>query len=190
MRDSYRVISASPEHVAALSGIERAAATLFGDAVPAALLEHVTPVSVLLGSQQAGTLWVALGQNDEPVGFARAVVEGPRVHLAELDVLPAHGRRGVGSSLVRAVADWACAVHAQEITLTTYRDLPWNAPFYARLGFTIVPEDDWDADLHHRFDEEAGLESERARRVVMRRRLDTDSQSPQSELGPTDRTSR
>ncbi|MHB1137208.1 MAG: GNAT family N-acetyltransferase [Coriobacteriia bacterium] len=190
MRDHYRVVPASPEHVSALPEIERAAATLFEDAVPAALLEHATPVHVLFGSQQTGTLWVALGQNDEPVGFARAVVDGPRVHLAELDVLPAHGRRGVGSSLVRAVTEWARAVHAREVTLTTYRDLPWNAPFYARLGFTVVPEDDWDADLRHRFDEEAGLESERSRRVVMRRPLDSASQAAQSEPGPTGRAPR
>lgn len=183
MRDHYRVVHASLEHVSVLPDIERSAATLFIDAVPAALLEHVTPVSVLLGSQQEGALWVALGQNDEPVGFVRIVVAGPRVHLAELDVLPAHGRRGVGSSLVRAVVDWACAVHAREITLTTYRDLPWNAPFCSRLGFAIVPEGDWDADLRHRFEEEAGLESERARRVVMRKRLDTAPQALHSDRG-------
>ena len=95
---------------------------------------------------------------------------GARVHLAELDVLPAHGRRGVGTALVRAVDEWARSGHFTEITLTTYRDVPWNAPFYAGLGFDVVPESEWDAETRRRFGEEAGLESEKARRVVMRKR--------------------
>jgi len=170
---SYRVVSASPAHVSSLPAIERSAATLFRDAVPAELLEHATPESDLLDAQREGTLWVALGPDDEPVGFARVVVAGTRVHLAELDVLPAHGRRGIGTALVRTVEHWATSGEFSEVTLTTYRDLPWNAPFYVRLGFTIVPESEWDADMRRRFEEEAGLESERARRVVMRRRRHT-----------------
>lgn len=173
MRGSYRVVSASLEHVPLLAAIERSAATLFGDTVPAELLEHATPEPVFLASQNAGTLWVALGADDQPVGFARADVAGAHVHLAELDVLPAHGRRGVGTALVRAVEDWACSHGFSGITLTTYRDLPWNAPFYASLGFVVIPENDWDADLRRRFDEEAGLDSERAKRVAMLRRLAT-----------------
>lgn len=169
MRGSCRIVSASPAHVPLLADIERSAATLFRDAVPAELLEHVTPESDFLNAQKEGRLWVALGPNDEPVGFARAVVAGTRVHLAELDVLPTHGRRGIGTALVRAVEDWADSGEFSEITLTTYRDLPWNAPFYARLGFTVVPEAYWDADMRRRFEEEAGLDSERARRLVMHR---------------------
>ncbi len=173
MRNSYRVLPASPQHVALLPDLERSAAELFRDAVPAELLENVTSQSVFLAAQLEGTLWVAVGSGDQPVGFARAVVTGPRAHLAELDVLPAHGRRGVGTALVQTVVDWACTNRFSEITLTTYRDLPWNAPFYARLGFSIVPVAEWDADLRRRFEEEAGLESERSKRVVMRKRLAT-----------------
>ncbi len=173
MRDQYRVVPASAVHTALLPTIEQSAATLFGDAVPAELLEHVTPESIFLTAQRNGTLWVALGPDDVPVGFARVVVTGARVHLAELDVLPDHGRRGVGTALVGVVEDWACSNGFSEITLTTYRDVPWNAPFYARMGFTVVPVTEWDADMRDRFEEEAGLDSERAKRVVMHRRLDS-----------------
>ena len=173
MRDSYRVAPALLEHVSLLPHIESAAAELFRDAVPAELLEHVTPESVILDAQRNGTRWVALAPDNRPVGFFRVLVTGPRVHLAELDVLPDHGRRGVGTALVRAVEDWARANRFSEITLTTYRDLPWNARFYAGLGFGVVPESEWDAETRRRFEEEAGLESERARRVVMRKRLAT-----------------
>ncbi len=177
MRGSYQVVPASSEHVGQLSAIERSAGTVFGDAVPAELLEHVTPESVLRAAQEEGTLWVALGPDGEPVGFARAVVADRRAHLAELDVLPAHGRRGVGTALVRVVEDWAYSSGISEITLTTYRDLPWNAPFYARLGYAVVPESDWDADMRGRFEAEAGPDSERAKRVVMHRILGTAQQA-------------
>jgi hypothetical protein len=26
------------------------------------------------------------------------------------------------------------------VTLTTFRDVPWNAPFYTRLGFSMLSE--------------------------------------------------
>jgi GNAT superfamily N-acetyltransferase len=173
MLDSYRVVPAASGHVSVLSSIERSAAERFRDEVPAELLEHVTDEATFLDSQQRATLWVALGSDDEPVGFACVIVAGACVHLAELDVLPSHGRRGIGTALVREVESWARLRHSEAITLTTYSDLPWNAPFYAGLGFTVIPEGEWDLDMRRRFEAEAGLPSERARRVVMRKPLDT-----------------
>ena len=35
---------------------------------------------------------------------------------------------------------WAKGQGVPALTLTTYRDIPWNAPFYQRLGFAAVPE--------------------------------------------------
>lgn len=173
MRSSYRIVPASRAHVPSLPAVERCASTLFKDKVPAELLERTSFESDYLVAQRNGTLWVALGPDDEPVGLVRVAVAGTRVHLAELDVLPAHGRRGIGAALVRTVEEWAESGEFSEITLTTYRDLPWNAPFYARLGFAIVPEIEWDADIRRRFEQEAGLESERVKRVVMRKRCGT-----------------
>jgi GNAT superfamily N-acetyltransferase len=173
MRGLYEVTAATPEHLPSLPQIERSAASLFGDDVPAQLLETVTSPPVFAAAQRSGLLWVALGPGDEPVGFARVESDGSRAHLAELDVLPAHGRRGVGTALVRQVEVWALSNDVVELTLTTYREFPWNAPFYARLGFTAVPESDLDTDLLLRFEREAGAASERSRRVVMRKRLCT-----------------
>ena len=34
------------------------------------------------------------------------------------------------------------------LTLRTYRDVPWNAPFYARLGWTPLPEAGWGPGMH------------------------------------------
>lgn len=48
---------------------------------------------------------------------------------------PEHGRRGIGGALVGSVCDWARASGIASVTLTTYREIPWNEPFYRRLGF-------------------------------------------------------
>lgn len=74
--------------------------------------------------------------DDTPVGFALVeMLTGNEPHLEEIDVHPAHGRRGVGSALVRTVCEWATRSGFRDITLTTFRDVAWNMPFYARLGF-------------------------------------------------------
>ncbi len=72
-----------------------------------------------------------------PVGFVACKTIDEEAYLAELDVIPAYARRGIGSLLALAVADWAKSQGFSYLTLTTYADLPFNAPFYARLGFEI-----------------------------------------------------
>jgi GNAT superfamily N-acetyltransferase len=173
MRGSYKVVPATPTHLPSLPQIEKLAASLFGDGVPAQLLETATPAALLAAAQRDGTLWVAIGSDGQPVGFARMELEGDRAHLAELDVLPAHGRRGVGTALLQTAQAWAISNRLAELTLTTYRGFPWNEPFYARLGFEVVPECELDDDLLGRFEREAGMDSERPRRVVMRKSLRT-----------------
>lgn len=60
------------------------------------------------------------------------------LHIWEMDVHPRFGRRGIGAGLVRAAQIDARNTGFKALTLTTFRDLPWNAPFYARLGFEEV----------------------------------------------------
>jgi GNAT superfamily N-acetyltransferase len=162
---------AGPEHVDELPTIERAAATRFGDSLPQSVLSHATPVDNLAAAQQAGLLWVALEPAGAPVGFAVASVHGRRVHLDELDVLPAHGRKGIGSALVEAVEDYALKSDCTEITLTTFRDVPWNAPFYSRVGFEAISEQELDKELIARLSDEVALGLERSSRVAMRKPL-------------------
>src|ERR1051325_11182541 len=82
-----------------------------------------------------GHLWVAL-DGDSPVGFAHVEMLGSdRPHLDEIDVHPAHGRRGLGTRLVGGVCEWAAASGYQQITLTTFRLVPWNRTCQRNLGF-------------------------------------------------------
>lgn len=46
-----------------------------------------------------------------------------------------HQGRGVGRALLAHAADWARARGLTALSLTTFRHVPWNAPFYASFGF-------------------------------------------------------
>jgi len=85
----------------------------------------------------AGTLLVAPGPDGaEPVaGFAHLTEHDGHAHLEQVSVLPARGRRGLGTALVRAAMEEARWAGHDRISLCTFRDVPFNGPFYAGLGF-------------------------------------------------------
>jgi ribosomal protein S18 acetylase RimI-like enzyme len=82
--------------------------------------------------------WVAIDDLGAVIGFAVAWVIDGEGHLDELAVTPAHGRRGVGRALVDEVLAWSAARGLPSVTLITFRDVPWNGPFYEKLGFEAV----------------------------------------------------
>ena len=81
---------------------------------------------------------VVLVVGDPPVGFACVELVDGDPFLWQLAVHPDHGRQGLGRALVDAVCDWARAGHFGVITLTTFRDVAWNGPFYESLGFVTM----------------------------------------------------
>ncbi len=93
------------------------------------------------------------------------------LHLEELDVLPAYGRQGIGTRLVRTLCDGARDRGIAAVTLCTFRDVPWNAPFYQRLGFRILHEDELTPWLAARVQEEELAGLSRELRVAMRLEL-------------------
>ncbi|WP_188194426.1 GNAT family N-acetyltransferase [Nonomuraea sp. SYSU D8015] len=104
-----------------------------------------------------------------PAGFALVGWVDGNLHLDQLAVHPDSMRQGIGGRLVSAVIDHARAAGAPYVTLTTYRDVPWNAPWYARHGFSVVPEGEWGPELRAVVQHERELGIEVAPRVVMRR---------------------
>jgi GNAT superfamily N-acetyltransferase len=72
---------------------------------------------------------------DPPVGFARVEEVDGLAHLEQLSVAPDHGRRGIGRALLEAACDWARDAGYEAITLVTFQDVAWNAPFYASASF-------------------------------------------------------
>ena len=82
--------------------------------------------------------WVAIDDLGAVIGFAVAWVIDGEGHLDELAVVPAHGRRGVGRALVDEVLAWTAARGLPSVTLITFREVPWNGPYYEKLGFETV----------------------------------------------------
>ena len=169
MNPEYHVVRARVRDVSHLPAIELRAAALLAGYAPASVLAETTDVVRLHRACAEGRLWVAL-QGDVPIGFAHVeLLDAGSAHLQELDVLPEHGRRGLGRSLVAAVCSWAERQQYPFVTLTTFRDVPWNMPFYQRLGFAEVPGDEITPALALILTSEARSGLDPQRRVAMRR---------------------
>ena len=165
----YQIAAARPHDLALLPAIELAAARLLSGHAPESVLSEATSQEDFEHALRQGHLWVALVE-DVPVGFAQVKVLEPTVaHLDEIDVHPEHGRRGLGGRLVTAVCGWAAASGYRSVTLSTFRNVPWNMPFYARLGFEVIPQDELSAALRSVVQDEARRGLDLGRRVVMRR---------------------
>ncbi|MPY93643.1 MAG: GNAT family N-acetyltransferase [Acidimicrobiia bacterium] len=95
----------------------------------------------------AGRLWVAPGPTGEVVGYAAASEVDGEGHLDQVSVLASYSGRGIGRALVSAVADWARACGHDAVTLTTYRDVRWNGPWYRTLGFVDLDEEELGPEL-------------------------------------------
>jgi ribosomal protein S18 acetylase RimI-like enzyme len=168
----YQIRSARIEELPLLAHIERSAAVLFLD-TPYAFVVDAEPLSLEFVRQQfpAGLVWVAVDLDRTIVGYAIAREVDDTLYLQEIDVAPEHGRRGIGSALVETVCERAKQQGYRIVSLSTFRDIPWNAPFYAKLGFRPVDE----AELTTGFQQlrlkelEAGLPI--SERVIMYRLL-------------------
>jgi GNAT superfamily N-acetyltransferase len=161
------------DEVALLPDIERRAARLFAaEDVPPELLDNVTPVEDYEDAHADGRLFVARDPQERVVGFVHLIWLAGRAHLEELDVEPEFGRQGIGRRLVEAACDWARNEGCDSITLSTFRDVAWNAPFYARQGFEVIAESALSPALVTLREREAEDGLDPAKRVMMIRRLD------------------
>lgn len=158
---------AIPVEYPALIEIEEAADRLFDLAGYGS-----TPGPASVAELSGARLLLVAG--DPPVGYARMEVVDGRAHLEGLSVRPSSMRRGVGSALVNAVWDQARQAGYTELTLCTFAEVPWNAPFYAGLGFTELDEAELTPGLRElrKAEQEIGLDA-MGRRIVMIRSLTT-----------------
>lgn len=128
-----------------LAAIELAAGRLF----PASRIpdpDRTHPVPALEQAMQADLLYV-VDVAGEVVGFASSSRCADRIHLDEISVHPAYGRKGYGRALVARVIDVARRRGLAGVSLTTFADVPFNAPFYASMGFREVPGAELDEAL-------------------------------------------
>ncbi|MCD4685026.1 MAG: GNAT family N-acetyltransferase [Anaerolineae bacterium] len=173
MDPRYTIRPGAARDLDALPLIELAAAQLFSDhgweGEP--ILDDAISVEGHRMYLNAGRLWVVVDADDQPVGFAALSEVDGHAHLDEIDVHPDHGRCGIGRALVAHVCAWAQEAGYPAISLTTERDIPWNAPFYATLDFAILAPDDLTDGLRTILAGEAEWARDPATRVAMVRPL-------------------
>ncbi len=169
---SFSIVPARPDQADALHAIERAAQELFRGH-PAWPAYAATPMDAqaLATAIAAGHVWVAQDADGRAVGFVGVAIEDGEVGIAEIDVLPSHGRRGIGAALLEHACAWAAESGYPSVVLGTLADVAWNAPFYARHGFEPIDPRDYTPALaaHAESDRERGFPMHL--RVYMRRRL-------------------
>ncbi|WYW97883.1 GNAT family N-acetyltransferase [Proteus vulgaris] len=98
--------------------------------------------------------WVAVNSDNEPVGFIMTKPLPESLFIHELSVSEAWQNKGIGKLLIQKIKDEAKAHQLSAITLTTFRHVPWNAPYYQRLGFSILSENEIPPSLQEILDDE------------------------------------
>ncbi len=169
----YEIGRPRRDDLPSLPAIEIAAAALFpAEDLAPALQAESDPPSFFEQAFSAGRLWVARTlEPATPVGFAAVTLLDRQAHLQEIDVLPEHGRQGLGRALVVHVIQWARAMDFRFLTLTTFRHLAWNGPFYASFGFAEIPAPDLGPQIRISLEEDTRMGLDPSKRIAMRLEL-------------------
>ena len=170
--EGYSISGVAAEEIPALIAVDLAASQLFagtGYLSDEDLTDHV-PAEVFEAAIPLGHVFVARDRKGTPAGFVLTSEREGTLYIDQISVDPAHGRRGLGAALVNRVVRNATARKLKTVTLSTFRDLAWNGPFYRQLGFREISRkrmDPWMLVLEET-QAEAGLDV--ARRCFMARR--------------------
>ena len=170
-----RIRNARPDDLAALVEIERATGRMFllldadrfADHDPGST-EELEPYA------DSGRAFVSVDPDDRPVGYILVDPVDGAVHIEQVSVHPDHARKGLGRALIEHAASWASARDLSSLTLTTYVEVPWNGPYYERLGFRYLTADEETPGLRAIREHERALGLEVWPRTSMRRSLSAD----------------
>lgn len=129
-----------------------------GNHIPTDALARAASRGLVLVAEEAGAIlgWVLLtGSGDEWC-------------VGQISVRRSAGGRGIGTQLLQTLIEAARAAGKPSIVLNTQSDVAWNAPWYERHGFVVVPPDEWTADMHVIADEQRAEGMDWTTRVHMR----------------------
>ncbi|MEU5614891.1 GNAT family N-acetyltransferase [Streptomyces sparsogenes] len=166
-----RIRQSTIEELPVLQDIERAAGLCFRDIGMDEVADD-EPLSLeeLAGYQRDGRAWVAVNGEDRAVAYLITDPVDGNMHIEQVSVHPDSARRGLGRALIEHAAGRAAAEGAGALTLTTFVDVAWNAPYYAaRCGFRTLGEDELTPGLREIRRHEAAHGLDRWPRVCMRR---------------------
>lgn len=141
LANGYAISLALPGDIPALQQVDLAASRLFANT---GLIEEEggplpIPEAPLLQGINTRLLFKLTCPSGQPVGFVLASKRRPDLYLDQVSVDPEHGKRGLGAALVRRIISEADHQRFRGVTLSTFRDVAWNGPFYTRLGFAELP---------------------------------------------------
>lgn len=124
-----------------LEQVERSAAQKFKDFLKLGqeFSEHTLPVSILMAAHESQTLWIAADNNDLAIGFLAATPLDGNLHIHELSVARDWQGKGLGRDLIDGIKTHSRQNNIPKVTLTTDKLIPWNKPFYEKLGFVEIP---------------------------------------------------
>lgn len=143
MKDEIRraeIGLAGPSDIERIIAVDKAAGQMFAGTglLPDEELEDHVPDHVLVDALRTNMLDVARLGDGTVVGFTLVSVRAGTLYLDQVSVHPDAGKCGIGTRLMRNIEQKAIELDLAEITLSTFRDVPWNAPFYASLGYKPI----------------------------------------------------
>jgi len=141
LRQDARVRLARSADLPLLPAIERSAAALFASQPGLAHLAAGEVISVAEHAHYLAKdgLWVA-EITDTIGGFLAATEVAGNFHIREVSVDRSAQGQGLGRALIETALCAATERGFAAATLTTFRDVPWNEPFYARVGFRVLEQ--------------------------------------------------
>jgi len=171
--EGYRIRQARTDELHLLPAIETAAADLFRQSPFPWIADEPNGMDMALFErcQDTWCLWVATDGAGFPVGFAAFAPEDAQIWLGELSVHPDHHRKRIGAALIDTAAGFYGPRGVPRMTLTTFRDVPWNAPYYERLGFSLIADLGTEPFLAAQIAKEEGWGVPKGSRVAMARTL-------------------
>lgn len=159
----FRVRRAHPSELASIQAIELSAAARFRQSPHphAAALPPLT-IERLMRLREDDGLWVVQAPSGSSlVAFVALEPLERDLYIVELDVIPEHAGARLGAALLDHAALLSQRRGLVRLVLRTFTDVPWNAPYYRKLGFSeldVLPPS-LSAVLEHELD--AGLDLER-----------------------------
>lgn len=160
------------DELRAIQRIENAADLRFRHVAMAWVLSMPpADLRLLERARRRGWLWVAVDAANRAAGFALLTTVDGEAYLHQLSVLPRMAGLGVGTALIETVCAAARLAGHRTVLLSTYDGVRWNAPYYARRGFRIVPQAGYSGAMRGLRAAERRAGHPLWRRVLMRRVL-------------------
>ena len=113
----------------------------------ALFLDQTFDPNQLLALIEKQQVFVSQSDDNVVVGFVILSEKSGWAYIEEIDVLREYGQKGIGKALIERSFAWAKERGYKKIFLRTAANVPWNAPMYARFGFTKIDESDWSASM-------------------------------------------